>query len=187
MFPQSGFSTSSDGPDCRASAFGDAAGPPMPTGRAKGRRGQHPSFSAGPCYLIQHQDGRKLDMATAPTIQSHTPIISSPQGLTGKQCDLLSYLQSCQRTPSFEEMKVALGLKSKSGVHRLVEALEERGFIFRRRNRARAIIVRSGDLAGFTNEEIIVELIGRGVFDQKKLLSVMNKKAAKTVTALQIQ
>jgi len=126
-------------------------------------------------------------MASAPAIQMHTPIMASPQGLTSKQCALLSYLQSCERTPSFEEMKIALGLKSKSGVHRLIGALEERGFIFRRRNRARAIIVRSGDLSGFTNEEIIVELIGRGVFDQKKLLSVMNKKVTKTVTALQIQ
>ncbi len=126
-------------------------------------------------------------MTSAPVIQMHTPVIESPQGLTGKQCELLSYLQSCQRTPSFEEMKVALGLKSKSGVHRLVGALEERGFIFRRRNRARAIIVRSGDLAGFTNEEIIIELITRGVFSHKQLLSVMKKRAVKNITALQVQ
>lgn len=123
----------------------------------------------------------------APAIQMHTPAMDMPQGLTRKQGELLSFLQSCPRTPSFEEMKIALGLKSKSGVHRLVGALEERGFIFRRHNRARAIIVRSGDLTGFTNEEIIVELIGRGVFDQKKLLAVMNNEVTESVHTLQIQ
>lgn len=43
--------------------------------------------------------------------------------------------------PSFEEMKVALELKSKSGIHRLINALEERGFIRRLPNRARALEV----------------------------------------------
>lgn len=42
--------------------------------------------------------------------------------------------------PSFEEMKDAIGLKSKSGVHRLIVALEERGKIARLRNRARSIV-----------------------------------------------
>ena len=42
-------------------------------------------------------------------------------------------------SPSFEEMKIALGLKSKSGIHRLINALEERGFIKRLHNKARAI------------------------------------------------
>jgi SOS-response transcriptional repressor LexA len=59
--------------------------------------------------------------------------------LTAKQNELLAYLRACETTPSFEEMKVALGLRSKSGVHRLIEALEERGYIRRARNRARAI------------------------------------------------
>jgi len=44
-------------------------------------------------------------------------------------------------SPSFDEMKDALGLKSKSGVHRLIKALEERGFIKRLPNRARALEV----------------------------------------------
>ena len=44
-------------------------------------------------------------------------------------------------SPSFEEMKEALDLKSKSGVHRLISALEERGFIRRLPNRARALEV----------------------------------------------
>lgn len=59
--------------------------------------------------------------------------------LTAKQKELLDYLKSCERAPSFDEMRVALGLRSKSGVHRLVEGLEERGYIRRALNRARAI------------------------------------------------
>ena len=63
--------------------------------------------------------------------------------LTGKQHQLLSYLIDHQAekdiTPSFDEMRVAIGLASKSGIHRLVSALEERGYIRRLPNRARAI------------------------------------------------
>lgn len=65
--------------------------------------------------------------------------------LTRKQHDLLFYihdsLSSSGVSPSFEEMKEALDLKSKSGVHRLISALEERGFIRRLPNRARALEV----------------------------------------------
>ncbi len=63
--------------------------------------------------------------------------------LTSKQLKLLNYLTESLKfnkvSPSFEEMKVALGLKSKSGIHRLLLALEERGFIKRLHNKARAI------------------------------------------------
>jgi repressor LexA len=63
--------------------------------------------------------------------------------LTRKQSDLLKYiherLAESGISPSFEEMKDALALKSKSGVHRLISALEERGFIRRLPNRARAL------------------------------------------------
>lgn len=59
--------------------------------------------------------------------------------LTPKQEELLRYLRSCERCPTFDEMKDALGLKSKSGVHRLVVGLESKGFIRRLRDRARAI------------------------------------------------
>jgi repressor LexA len=65
--------------------------------------------------------------------------------LTRKQHELLSYiherLAETGVSPSFEEMKDALDLKSKSGVHRLISALEERGFIRRLPNRARALEV----------------------------------------------
>jgi len=63
--------------------------------------------------------------------------------LTRKQSELLTYIQARLAesgiSPSFEEMKDALALKSKSGVHRLISALEERGFIRRLPNRARAL------------------------------------------------
>lgn len=65
--------------------------------------------------------------------------------LTAKQHQLLVFIQERLAdngvSPSFDEMKDALGLKSKSGVHRLVNALEERGFIRRMANRARALEV----------------------------------------------
>ncbi|HWJ69872.1 MAG TPA: transcriptional repressor LexA [Sphingobium sp.] len=63
--------------------------------------------------------------------------------LTVKQQQLLCYIKEhLDRggvSPSFEEMKEALDLKSKSGIHRLISALEERGFIRRLANRARAL------------------------------------------------
>ena len=65
--------------------------------------------------------------------------------LTRKQHELLTFIQTRLEadgiSPSFEEMKDALDLKSKSGVHRLISALEERGFIRRLANRARALEV----------------------------------------------
>ena len=65
--------------------------------------------------------------------------------LTRKQSELLRFiherLQAEGVPPSFDEMKDALDLKSKSGIHRLIMALEERGFIRRLANRARAIEV----------------------------------------------
>ena len=63
--------------------------------------------------------------------------------LTTKQKELLVFinarLQETGVPPSFDEMKEALALQSKSGVHRLIIALEERGFIRRLPHRARAI------------------------------------------------
>jgi repressor LexA len=65
--------------------------------------------------------------------------------LTRKQHDLLVFvhqrLKESGVPPSFDEMKDALDLRSKSGIHRLIKALEERGFIKRLPNRARAIEV----------------------------------------------
>ena len=65
--------------------------------------------------------------------------------LTRKQHDLLLYIHKSLKSegisPSFDEMKDALGLRSKSGIHRLITALEERGFIRRLPHRARALEV----------------------------------------------
>ena len=74
--------------------------------------------------------------------------------LTRKQHELIRFIQTRLEetgvSPSFEEMKEALDLKSKSGVHRLISALEERGFIPRLPNRARALEVlrQPDDVAG---------------------------------------
>lgn len=66
--------------------------------------------------------------------------------LTKKQRDLLIYIHEKIATgdvaPSFDEMKDALGLKSKSGIHRLINALVDRGFLERLPNKARALNVR---------------------------------------------
>lgn len=78
--------------------------------------------------------------------------------LTRKQLDLLEFINKrLQRDgvpPSFDEMKEALDLRSKSGIHRLITALEERGFIRRLAHRARAIEIvklpEALDKGGFT-------------------------------------
>ena len=72
--------------------------------------------------------------------------------LTAKQHELLNFihdrLSATGVSPSFDEMREALDLKSKSGVHRLISALEERQFIRRLPNRARALeVVRMPDVA----------------------------------------
>lgn len=64
-------------------------------------------------------------------------------GLTVAQADLLSFLRRREaegHCPSYEEMKSAMGLHSKSGIHRLLAALEGRGYITRQFNRARSIV-----------------------------------------------
>jgi repressor LexA len=65
--------------------------------------------------------------------------------LTTKQHELLVFIDRHLRetgcSPSFEEMKDALDLRSKSGIHRLISALEERGFLRRHKHRARALEV----------------------------------------------
>ncbi|MBF6602643.1 MAG: transcriptional repressor LexA [Sphingorhabdus sp.] len=90
--------------------------------------------------------------------------------LTPKQHELLCFihnrLEETGVSPSFEEMKDALGLKSKSGIHRLISALEERGFLRRLPNRARALEVtklpEGGTLAPVANTVSNVVNIGSG-------------------------
>ena len=78
--------------------------------------------------------------------------------LTRKQHELLTFIDAHLKatgfSPSFEEMKEALQLRSKSGIHRLISALEERGFLRRRHHRARALeVVRLPNESG---REIVV-------------------------------
>ena len=72
--------------------------------------------------------------------------------LTKKQKELLDYLKDYishnQISPSFEEMKKAINLKSKSGIHRLISSLEERGFIKRLKHKARAMEIINKNLSG---------------------------------------
>jgi repressor LexA len=76
--------------------------------------------------------------------------------LTRKQYELLMFIHERVREsgipPSFDEMKDALDLRSKSGIHRLITALEERGFIRRLPNRARAIeVIKLPEITGSGN------------------------------------
>ncbi len=76
--------------------------------------------------------------------------------LTRKQHELLIFIDRhlalTGYSPSFEEMKAALSLKSKSGIHRLITALEERGFLKRRAHRARALeVIRLPESRGHEN------------------------------------
>ncbi|WP_188055395.1 transcriptional repressor LexA [Sphingosinithalassobacter sp. CS137] len=83
--------------------------------------------------------------------------------LTRKQHELICFiadrLNETGVSPSFEEMKDALDLKSKSGVHRLISALEERGFLRRLPNRARALEVlkvpERGEVKGGSRGEVV--------------------------------
>ena len=65
--------------------------------------------------------------------------------LTKKQKNLLIYINEKLKndgvSPSYDEMRISLNLKSKSGIHRLISALEERGFIKRLAHKARALEV----------------------------------------------
>ena len=86
--------------------------------------------------------------------------------LTKKQKELLDFLKEYitknQISPSFEEMKEAVNLKSKSGIHRLITSLEQRGFIKRLKHRARAmeIIDKVTNVDNFHMESVSIPLIG---------------------------
>jgi repressor LexA len=116
--------------------------------------------------------------------------------LTRKQHELLVFidrhLKATGFSPSFEEMKEALNLRSKSGIHRLISALEERGFLSRRHNRARALEVTRlpDDLAARTTAEAaqaaapapFAPNVIRGDFSQR----LPGVKAAEAATAVQL-
>lgn len=88
--------------------------------------------------------------------------------MTRKQKELLDFIRQYTTvnggvSPSFAEMKAAINLNSKSGVHRILVALEKDGYIRRRKHRARAIIVSCPALHGVSNEEIVEECNRRGL------------------------
>ena len=88
--------------------------------------------------------------------------------LTHQQQKLLQFINNFQLksnvTPSFDEMKDGLGLKSKSGIHRILSALEERGYIRKLNNRARAIEVLKipkNKTESFNNKSISIPILGK--------------------------
>ena len=112
--------------------------------------------------------------------------------LTKKQKELLNHIQSFQAkngvTPSYEEMKSALKLKSKSGIHRLIIALEERGFVKRLAHKARALEVIKNGISNVKvseknkNNLVIGKFATNTVEDNNKLstLPLLGKIAAGT-------
>ena len=110
--------------------------------------------------------------------------------LTRKQLDLLelinSRLQKYGVPPSFDEMKEALDLRSKSGIHRLITALEERGFIRRLPHRARAIeIVRLPESLGGEVSTFTPRIISGGKPDEApKNLTPIEKMHAKELPVM---
>ena len=87
--------------------------------------------------------------------------------LTHQQEKLLQFINNFQLksnvTPSFDEMKDGLGLKSKSGIHRILSALEERGYIRKLNNRARAIEVLKfpNNKTNLNNNSITIPILGK--------------------------
>ena len=84
--------------------------------------------------------------------------------LTKKQKELLDYITVVNKkfgiSPSYDEMKDKLNLKSKSGIHRIISALEERGFIRKLANKARAIeIIHNNNISPANNQmDKIIEI-----------------------------
>ena len=83
--------------------------------------------------------------------------------LTKKQKELLDYIKKVNKehgiSPSYEEMKNKLSLKSKSGIHRIISALEERGFIKKLANKARAIEIVTSEKNYTSKNENIAKVI----------------------------
>ena len=111
--------------------------------------------------------------------------------LTKKQKNLLLFinkkLRSSGVSPSYEEMKQSLNLKSKSGIHRLISALEERGFIKRLAHKARALEVIKLPETASANDIYNVLLNHQGplisesgIKTKDELLDLKNKTSIKT-------
>jgi repressor LexA len=116
--------------------------------------------------------------------------------LTKKQYELLLFINERLKetgvSPSFDEMKEALNLKSKSGIHRLITALEERGFIKRLAHRARALEVvklpdtMASSMSAPTRAPAAANALQAANDDNAVTVSVMGRIAAGTpIEALQ--
>ena len=83
--------------------------------------------------------------------------------LTKKQKELLDYIKIVNKehgiSPSYEEMKNKLSLKSKSGIHRIISALEERGFVKKLANKARAIEIVTSEKNYTSKNENIAKVV----------------------------
>ena len=109
--------------------------------------------------------------------------------LTKKQLNLLEFIENKTSSngisPSFDEMKEALNLKSKSGIHRLIIALEERGFIRRLPHRARALEVirkvEKSSLISNLHKEKFAEIVPQAKLNQNE--SVQNIPLLGTIAA----
>ena len=96
--------------------------------------------------LVSSRPGLANEIARILSARNVDKAPKSKVGLTRKMRDLLEFLRDYTRDedgvpPSYQEMADYLGLASKSGVHRLIAALEERGYIIRMPHHARAIAV----------------------------------------------
>ena len=111
--------------------------------------------------------------------------------LTKKQKNLLLFinkkLRSSGVSPSYEEMKESLNLKSKSGIHRLISALEERGFIRRLAHKARALEVIKLPETASANDiyNVLINHKGplvseSGIKTKEELLDLKNKTSINT-------
>ena len=111
--------------------------------------------------------------------------------LTKKQKNLLMFINKKLRasgvSPSYEEMKQSLNLKSKSGIHRLISALEERGFIKRLAHKARALEVvklpetaSANDIYNVLKDHSGPIVSESGIKNKDELLEIKNKTNIRT-------
>ena len=124
-----------------------------------------PQTSIGAAYLSE--DGKQIPLGMSGF---------NLKGLTLKQKDLMDYIvkRVSKRgiSPSYDEMRKEMGLASKSGIHRLVEALEERGCLVRDKNRARSIYPTSNYVTANYSLELVELIFKHGVDGSIKRLRV---------------
>ena len=103
---------------------------------------------------------------------AHYSALGEKTVLTRKQNELLMFINKRLNddgvSPSFDEMKEALRLKSKSGIHRLITGLEERGFLRRLPHRARALQVLKLPDAAAIPAANVTPLLARGFADSRE-------------------